>query len=92
MVCDKDGLVSGADGSGRTGAGYRIKNKNPTQRCGEKTTFVATSLVACFRGPGMVARRTTTGLETEIFVSSQGFILLSAFEVVGDRAHSCIRV
>ena len=36
MVCDKDGLVSGADGSGRTGAGYRIKNKNPTQRCGAK--------------------------------------------------------
>ena len=45
----------------------------------------------CFRGPGMVARRTTTGLETEIFVSSQGLILLSAFEVIGDRAHSCIR-
>ena len=36
MVCDKDGLVSGADGSGRMGAGYRIKNKNPTQRCGDK--------------------------------------------------------
>ena len=92
VVCERWCVTKMVGWAGRTGAGYRIKNKNPTQRCGEKTTFVATSLVACFRGPGMVARRTTTGLETEIFVSSQGFILLSAFEVVGDRAHSCIRV
>ena len=27
---------SGGGGGGGGGAGYRIKNKNPTQRCGEK--------------------------------------------------------
>ena len=32
VVCDKDG---GAERSG-AGAGYRIKNKNTTQRCGGK--------------------------------------------------------
>ena len=26
-------------GGGGEGAGYRIKNKNPTQRCGEKDIF-----------------------------------------------------
>jgi hypothetical protein len=36
VVCDKEGAAEEAgprrDGGGR----YRIKNKNPTQRCGEK--------------------------------------------------------
>ena len=46
MVCDNvvcvcvtmlwGGSGGGGGGGGGGGAGYRIKNKNPTQRCGEK--------------------------------------------------------
>ena len=54
MVCDKvvcerwcvtkSGVtklcVAGGGAGGGGGAGYRIKNKNPTQRCGEKQTLL----------------------------------------------------
>ena len=46
MVCDKVVCVSeqtggGGEEGGGGGAGwYRIKNKNPTQRCGEKNAVL----------------------------------------------------
>jgi len=39
MVCDKGGGRRGND------PGYRIKNKNPTQRCGEKELLACGSAV-----------------------------------------------
>ena len=36
MVCDKVEMEE-AEEEAEEAAGYRIKNKNPTQRCGEKT-------------------------------------------------------
>ena len=36
MVCDKVDGVEAAEAEEEE-AGYRTKNKNPTQRCGEKT-------------------------------------------------------
>ena len=32
-------------GGGRTDPGYRIKNKNPTQSCGEQLTYIKTDSV-----------------------------------------------
>ena len=37
MVCDKVVCVCQGGGGEGGGAGYRIKNKNPTQRCGEQS-------------------------------------------------------
>ena len=35
-VCDKDGAEEEREDEEEEREGYRIKNKNPTQRCGEK--------------------------------------------------------
>ena len=45
VVCEREE----AGGGGRRHPGYRIKNKNPTQSCGEKTQCFATFLP--FRTP-----------------------------------------
>ena len=37
-MCHRE-AAAGAGGGAGGGAGYRIKNKNPTQRCGEKPWF-----------------------------------------------------
>jgi len=39
VVCDKEGAAEEAGPRRDGGGGYRIKNKNPTQRCGEKASL-----------------------------------------------------
>ena len=38
-LCVSKLCVKERGGGGGGGAGYRIKNKNPTQRCGEKVSI-----------------------------------------------------
>ena len=61
MVCDKVVCVSeqtgggGGEEGGGGGAGwYRIKNKNPTQRCGEKKCRPDLSSIGSKRQDGFV--------------------------------------
>ena len=62
MVCDMCGGGGGrrAEEAGGGGAdpGYRIKNKNPTQSCGEKTArSLGAKVPATFSGGGEAHRR-----------------------------------
>ena len=44
MVCDKWWVTMAGEVGEAAAAGYRIKNKNPTQRCGEKPSFIVSVL------------------------------------------------
>ena len=43
VVCDKDAAEEAVEEAAAAEAGNRIKNKNPTQRCGEKVASMLTA-------------------------------------------------